>query len=65
MDEVPQLFNVIKGEMSLVGPRLKNVKQETDLYTVEEKDLLSVRPGITDLSSIVFSDEGDILEGKK
>ena len=63
LDEVPQLFNVIKGEMSLVGPR-PNVKRETDLYTVEEKDLLSVRPGITDLSSIVFSDEGDILEGR-
>ena len=63
LDEVPQLFNVIKGEMSLVGPR-PNVKRETDLYTVEEEDLLSVRPGITDLSSIVFSDEGDILEGK-
>ena len=63
MDEVPQLLNVIKGEMSLVGPR-PNVKRETDLYTLEEKDLLSVRPGITDLSSIVFSDEGDILDGK-
>ena len=49
--------------MSLVGPR-PNVKRETDLYTVEEKDLLSVRPGITDLSSIVFSDEGDILYGR-
>ena len=47
----------------MVGPR-PNVKRETDLYTLEEKDLLSVRPGITDLSSIVFSDEGDILDGK-
>ena len=47
--------------MSFVGPR-PNVKRETDLYTIEEKLLLSVRPGITDLASIVFSDEGDILE---
>jgi lipopolysaccharide/colanic/teichoic acid biosynthesis glycosyltransferase len=49
--------------MSLVGPR-PNVQRETDLYTQEEKRLLSVRPGITDISSIVFSDEGSILEGR-
>ena len=49
--------------MSLVGPR-PNVKDETDLYTNVEKELFSVRPGITDFSSIVFSDEGDILKGK-
>jgi hypothetical protein len=47
--------------MSLVGPR-PNVKRETDLYTFEEKKLLTVKPGITDFSSIVFSDEGDILK---
>lgn len=62
-DEFPQLWNVLKGDMSLVGPR-PNVQRETDLYTVEEKRLLSVRPGITDISSIVFSDEGSILEGQ-
>jgi len=62
-DEFPQLWNVLKGEMSLVGPR-PNVQRETDLYTFEEKRLLSVRPGITDISSIVFADEGSILEGK-
>lgn len=62
-DEIPQLWNVLVGEMSLVGPR-PNVQRETDLYTAEEKRLLSVRPGITDISSIVFSDEGSILEGK-
>jgi lipopolysaccharide/colanic/teichoic acid biosynthesis glycosyltransferase len=61
-DELPQLWNVLKGEMSLVGPR-PNVKRETDIYTSEEKRLLSVRPGITDLASIVFSDEADILAG--
>jgi lipopolysaccharide/colanic/teichoic acid biosynthesis glycosyltransferase len=63
LDELTQLWNVLKGEMSLVGPR-PNVKRETDLYTQEEKKLLSVRPGITDFASIVFSDEGDILAGK-
>jgi lipopolysaccharide/colanic/teichoic acid biosynthesis glycosyltransferase len=62
LDEIPQLWNVFKGEMSLVGPR-PNVERETVLYTQEEKRLLSVRPGITDLASIVFADEGDILEG--
>lgn len=63
LDELTQLWNVLKGEMSLVGPR-PNVKRETDLYTRKEKKLLSVRPGITDFASIVFSDEGDILNGK-
>ena len=48
--------------MSLVGPR-PNVKSGVDLYTEQEMKLISVRPGITDLSSIVFSDEGAILEG--
>lgn len=62
-DEIPQLWNVLVGQMSLVGPR-PNVQRETDLYTSVEKRLLSVRPGITDISSIVFSDEGSILEGK-
>ena len=61
LDELTQLINVVKGDMSLVGPR-PNVQRETDLYTTEERRLLYVRPGITDLSSIVFSDEGDILE---
>jgi lipopolysaccharide/colanic/teichoic acid biosynthesis glycosyltransferase len=63
LDEITQLWNVLSGDMSLVGPR-PNVKRETDLYTQEERLLLSVRPGITDFASIVFSDEGDILEGK-
>lgn len=63
LDEIPQLWNVLMGDMSLVGPR-PNVSRETDLYTCEEKRLLSVRPGITDISSIVFSDEGSILEGR-
>lgn len=62
LDELTQLWNVLKGDMSLVGPR-PNVKRETDTYTNLEKRLLSVKPGITDLSSIVFSDEGEILKG--
>ena len=63
LDELSQLWNVLVGDMSLVGPR-PNVRNETDLYTKEEKKLLSVKPGITDFSSIVFSDEGAILENK-
>ncbi len=62
LDEIPQLWNVLTGAMSLVGPR-PNVERETVLYTPEEKRLLSVRPGITDLASIVFADEGEILQG--
>jgi len=63
LDELIQLWNVLIGDMSLVGPR-PNVKTETNLYTDVERGLLAVRPGITDFSSIVFSDEGEILEGK-
>ncbi|MBI4197342.1 MAG: sugar transferase [Deltaproteobacteria bacterium] len=62
IDELTQLWNVLRGEMSLVGPR-PNVERDVALYTKEEKKLLSVKPGITDLSSIVFSDEGEILKG--
>lgn len=61
LDEIIQLINVLLGTMSLVGPR-PNVNRETDLYTEEEKKILTVKPGITDFSSIVFSDEGSILE---
>ncbi|OGQ07238.1 MAG: sugar transferase [Deltaproteobacteria bacterium RIFCSPLOWO2_12_FULL_40_28] len=64
LDEVMQLWNVFKGDMSLVGPR-PNVEKDVALYTVEEKKLLSVKPGVTDLSSIVFSDEGEILKGSQ
>jgi lipopolysaccharide/colanic/teichoic acid biosynthesis glycosyltransferase len=62
LDELPQFWNVLRGEMSIVGPR-PNVRREVARYTAEEMRLLSVRPGITDLSSIVFSDEAEILEG--
>ena len=62
IDELPQLWNVLAGEMSFVGPR-PNVERETTLYTAVERKLLSVRPGITDLASIVFSDEAEVLRG--
>lgn len=61
LDELSQLWNVLKGEMSLVGPR-PNVKREVDAYTKEELALISIEPGITDISSIVFSDEAEILK---
>lgn len=64
LDELTQLWNVLIGDMSLVGPR-PNVKREIDLYTIEEQRLLSIKPGITDFASIVFSDEGEILSEKK
>ena len=64
IDEIPQLFNVFLGQMSFVGPR-PNVLNETNLYSKVENKILTVRPGITDFSSIVFSDEGDILKGSK
>jgi lipopolysaccharide/colanic/teichoic acid biosynthesis glycosyltransferase len=63
LDEITQLWNVLKGDMSLVGPR-PNVESETKIYTNLERNLLSVKPGITDFASIVFSDEGEILAGK-
>jgi lipopolysaccharide/colanic/teichoic acid biosynthesis glycosyltransferase len=62
LDELPQLWNVLAGDMSLVGPR-PNVEREVRLYSEEERHTLDVRPGITDLSSIVFADYGAILEG--
>ncbi len=64
LDELPQLINVLKGEMSFVGPR-PQVKWAVDLYTEEEKDLLNVRPGITDYASLMFPNEGEILKGSE
>lgn len=62
LDELPQLINVFIGEMSLVGPR-PDVKIFTDMFTEEEKAILSIKPGITDYASVWNSDEGKILEG--
>ncbi len=61
IDELPQLLNIFLGDMSFVGPR-PNVRRETNLYTDLESKLLKIKPGITDFSSIVFSDEANILE---
>ena len=61
MDEIPQLFNVIKGEMSIVGPRPEE-KKFTDLFSEEEKIILTVKPGITDWASIWNSNEAELLE---
>lgn len=63
IDELSQFFNVLIGSMSVVGPRPQVRNWGTDLYTDAEKRLLEVRPGITDIASIVFSDEGNILAG--
>ncbi|HZO90867.1 MAG TPA: sugar transferase [Chthonomonadaceae bacterium] len=62
LDELPQLINVLKGEMSLVGPR-PEVLQYVEMYTDEEKAILQIRPGMTDWASIWNSDEGAILAG--
>jgi lipopolysaccharide/colanic/teichoic acid biosynthesis glycosyltransferase len=62
IDELPQLWNVLTGSMSLVGPR-PNVQREVQLYSEEETYLLGVKPGLTDFASIVFADEGQILDG--
>lgn len=62
LDELPQFINVFKGDMSIVGPR-PEVKRYTDLFTEEEKKILSVRPGITDWASIWNADEGAVLAG--
>lgn len=63
LDELPQLFNVLQGEMSLVGPR-PEVPKYVALYTPEQRRVLEVRPGITDLASIEFRDENDLLESQ-
>lgn len=60
LDELTQLWNVLLGDMSVVGPR-PNVVSGVAIYTEAERKLLSVRPGITDIASIVFADEGEIL----
>lgn len=60
LDELPQLWNVLKGDMSLVGPR-PEVEKYTRLYTPEQRRVLSVRPGVTDWASIEYIDENRIL----
>lgn len=62
LDELPQLINVFNGDMSLVGPR-PEVQQYVDLYTDDEKAILTVRPGLTDWATLWNIDEGHLLEG--
>ncbi|MBN2664052.1 MAG: sugar transferase [Bacteroidales bacterium] len=64
IDELPQLFNVLKGDMSFVGPR-PEVKKYVDLYSYEQQKVLNVRPGITDFASVQFFDENNILANAK
>ena len=60
LDELPQLFNVLRGDMSLVGPR-PEVEKYVKLYTDEQRRVLNVRPGITDYASIEYANENDLL----
>lgn len=60
LDELPQLFNVLIGDMSLVGPR-PEVRKYVDLYSNEQKQVLKLRPGITDYASIEYANENEIL----
>lgn len=64
IDEIPQLINVFLGDMSLVGPR-PQVQWAVDLYTEEEREILSARPGMTDPASLKFSNEDEILKNSK
>jgi len=62
LDEIPQLLNVLTGDMSFVGPR-PEVRKYVDMYSVEQKNILNVRPGITDLASIKYRNENELLAG--
>ncbi|GDX48045.1 glycosyl transferase [Bacteroidota bacterium] len=60
LDELPQLFNIIRGDMSVVGPR-PEVEKYVALYNAEQRNVLSVRPGLTDLASLEYIDENKVL----
>jgi len=60
LDELPQLMNVLKGEMSIVGPR-PELRKYVELYSEDQKKVLDVRPGITDIASLDYIDENEIL----
>jgi lipopolysaccharide/colanic/teichoic acid biosynthesis glycosyltransferase len=62
LDELPQLYNVLTGTMSLVGPR-PELKKYVDLYSKHQLKVLSIKPGITDIASLVFSNENELLSG--
>ena len=63
IDELPQLFNVLRGEMSLVGPR-PEVEKYVELYKEDYEEILKIRPGITDISSVIFSNEEGVLQNQ-
>lgn len=63
LDELPQLVNVLKGEMSFVGPR-PEVRKYVEMYNDDQKKVLSVRPGITDEASILYRNENEILSNR-
>lgn len=64
LDELPQLLNVVAGDMAFVGPR-PEVPRYVDLYTESQRRVLELRPGITDLASIAYRNESDLLEGRE
>ena len=61
LDELAQIINVIKGDINIIGPR-PQVEMEAERYTTVERRIFNVKPGISDIASIVFSDQGDILK---
>ncbi len=64
LDELPQLLNVLIGDMSFVGPR-PEVRKYVDLYNIEQQKVLNIKPGITDLASIEFRNENELLSNQK
>jgi lipopolysaccharide/colanic/teichoic acid biosynthesis glycosyltransferase len=61
IDEIPQLFNIFKGNMSFVGPR-PEVRKYVSLYNLEQKQMLNIKPGLTDHASIIYFNENEILK---
>jgi lipopolysaccharide/colanic/teichoic acid biosynthesis glycosyltransferase len=61
LDELPQLFNVLKGDMSLVGPR-PEVRKYVNIYDESQMQILDIRPGVTDIASLVYFNENEILD---
>ncbi len=64
LDELPQLFNVLFGSMSFVGPR-PELRKYVDLYSESDKNILTLKPGITDYASIIFRNEAELLKAAK
>lgn len=60
LDELPQLFNVLIGDMSIVGPR-PELKKYVELYSLEQKKILTIKPGITDVASVEYRNESELL----